>query len=219
MKRFKNLKKIAYICIIQIVILLFFAWAYYCSAPAKLDNIKNTTIIVEDLYYYSRGSKTTPKLFVSSDSSEYVFFNTDNYSALELSQTIKIGDKIELAYTERFGLFGQYNMVCAAYSETQTYSSLDYYINTQRNALRISIVVFIFIEIIFIFLSIASIILFWERKKIKKKSKHSTHKEDGVLVFLGSPNPNTSKKKRKRQKNQLVKKRKAKASSDTNIIK
>ena len=199
MKKLKKIKKIAYICIIQIVIIIFFAWSYYCSAPVEIDEMKNATIIVEDVYYLS-GSKISPKLFVRSNSCEYVFFNMDNYSARELYENIKIGDKIELTYAERFSLFGQYNMVCSAYGESQTYGSLDSYLKSHVASLRFTIFVFIFIESVFVFLVVASIILFGERKK--KKKKGSISKGHAKFIHFSDINPTTSKENRRLRRKQ-----------------
>ncbi len=136
--------------LLEIIIILLLLDALNGLYPLKIHDTERVDIIVEDLYYdYGR---TSNRLVVSCGSEEYVFHNRsseDEYSVRQLKEMIAVGDHLSLNYCEERNIWGKYNSIVNAQTESEVYRSIDHFNENQKNGSTIFIIVLVFIELIF----------------------------------------------------------------------
>jgi hypothetical protein len=175
----KVLRILAAFLIIQFGIVLLICM----GKPVAIENTKQVDIIVEDFHvvgtYNARHHGR--ELIIESDSTEYRFGDRatlKEYSVLQISQTISVGDRLTVRYYERTGIWGTRNWVVDARSEMEVFRSWEEYNN---GGFWATLILFCIIELLlvvtfFSFLGVNKNTLKSIYRKIKKLSmKHNTN--------------------------------------------
>lgn len=134
--------------LIEIIIILLVSNAIASFCPLQIQDTKQIEIVVEDVFYdYGRVSS---RLVLTSGSEKYYIHNRsseEEYSIRQLKEMITIGDRLILNYCEERNLWGKYNSVVNAQTETEVFRSIDNFNNDQKIGSIILIIVLIFIEL------------------------------------------------------------------------
>lgn len=147
----KKLIRFFTLCVlIEIIIILLISNTIASFRPLQIQDTKQIEIVVEDVYYdYGRVSS---RLVLTSGSEKYYIHNRSSkneYSIRQLKEMIAIGDRLILNYCEERNLWGKYNSVVNAQTETEVFRTIDNFNNDQKIGSTIFIIVLIFIELFF----------------------------------------------------------------------
>ena len=165
LKRMKIVKQLIVLGVIQVVIIVVFAFILASSATGDVSELKTATITVDKIAY--EYEFISGRMFsVFSDSVEYCFpkipvAGTDEFSMIELRESITIGENLTVEYTEK----ENYNVIIGAYSGNEVLRSAEAYYAFQNNQFIMGIVTFGVVEIIF--LAILIFFVFFHQKELK----------------------------------------------------
>lgn len=153
----KRLLKLLVISIfIQLLLICAFVNILAGSSQVSANDCKRIDIIVEDTYCV-RVSKEN-WLFISSDSTKYLFRSrstVNECSVDQLYKTVETGDKLCLMYYETHSFFGEVNLIVDARDETEIYRTIDEYNRAKEGLRAFEIIVFSVIELLYVgFISI-----------------------------------------------------------------
>jgi hypothetical protein len=175
----KLLRRAIALALIQVVIVLFFADILIRQIDE--NEIKHSDIVVDDVYKYR--SFRTETLMVVADSKHYLFSSRPTLkeaSVNDIYESISIGDQLSLTYYEAQNMvFGKFNVVVDARSETEIYRTLEEYNRSIEGALVGVVILCLIIEMIFCVLVLGYIwINFGMFKSIYRKiKKHHSNKK------------------------------------------
>ena len=159
-KRIKFAKRMAFLLVIQVAIIVVFWLISNGHSPIETSAIKETVITVDaveyDYQYLNHGM-----FRVFCDSVAYGFpkiptISTNEYSMHELYERIHVGDVLELQYIA----MENENMIVEARMNNDTLRSLDAYnafIKTQR---KTDVISFVVIETLFVIATVFIIVFF-----------------------------------------------------------
>ena len=119
--------------------------------PISTQDMKQTDIIVEDIYLISRPKELW--LVIIADSEKYLFESHsifDTHSLEELNKAISKGDKLSLRYYEGYVCFRKTNLVVDARTETENYRTLEEYNRGKQGVPVFVVILFSIIEIVFV---------------------------------------------------------------------
>ena len=130
-------------------ILLFLSFTIITDcAPLQKDQMNEITIIVEDKAHWKGWNEGNFSVFF--ESTEYRFPHSPSPPFRELEKDIQRGDKLAITYVEYKSLFQKYNLIVEAQTETDTYFTVEEYMEEQELAYVLSWIFFIIAEIIFL---------------------------------------------------------------------
>ena len=150
----KTIKRFFIIVCVQLMIISLFSLLLYESKSLNDKHIKQAIIVVDDIEYIRIMNEFRFSVF--SNSIQYQFSNdgalSPYYSNRDLYENVDVGDKLNIIYIEKYRLTGKQNLVVDARTEKEIYRSLEYY-NTQKNYLRVFIIVFFsVVEMVYLFI-------------------------------------------------------------------
>lgn len=154
--------------LVQVLIFLFFAFAFIDSLPIDSSEIKQTDIVVDDVSFFK--ILKSHWMIVYTDSSSFLFTNSftdsEEYSVYGIENKLSKGDRLSLMYYEDITVLGKMNMVVDAKSEGVVYRSLEAFRIREKSAPFFSIIFLPVVEILFGFFAIFTIS--HDKKEIKK---------------------------------------------------
>ena len=179
LKRVKFFKKILVLLIIQILIVLAFLYALKPDRPVNFEDLNKTTIIVDDVnydYHIFTGSVFT----VYSDGKEYEFAKfsiagTDEYSMIELYETINEGDSLIIEYKETKNS----KTILSAVLNGKVLRSVDGYNDFLTTQNRLRTISFIAVEVIFLTVSVFIVLIYGSEIKLATIKKVKQFKARG----------------------------------------
>lgn len=167
--------------IVQLFILLTFAYCFVHSQPIDANKVKTTNIVVEDARIRHHGKQQANQLLIYSDSDRFLLTDPakqEELTATELYDTVSVGDKWHISYIETwFILYGKTNLVVEAQNEATVYRTLDSYNQSKHGVTVFVVVIGLLLEIIYFGVVFIS---FWLNRKtvqqIGKKTKRNSCK-------------------------------------------
>ncbi len=170
-------KPFLYALLAQLFLILLFSLCYVDRLPLnRYIDCEHATITVEEKYTTSepvrRGFKTG--FYISYNGDVYTF-SSANYTANELNEMIKVGERIEVYYIESFNIWQGKMFEIVSAEGDDTYVNFDDYNDMLEESNNIAIMVFSILEASFIFLTVC-LIPSWEVKDFVKKLKKKIKK-------------------------------------------
>ncbi len=180
--RRKQVKKIIIsICVcvlIQLVIGFYLSILLPNEKALTSNDLLQVTIIVEDTEYIPRTRMLSPSFYVYSAGVRYCFNDKrlGEDSQYELSKKITAGDQITMLCLQDDSLSDSDFYVVGAYSDSETYRSVDNFNKDQQSLRPFVLVVFAFVELSFLSLVVGYFYLsfgpsFRKGRKQQKKNK------------------------------------------------
>lgn len=163
----KTIRMLLLFLLLQLTIIFSLISTLRGNWHIDINETKQANIIVDDIYCYRLSRED--QLFVIADSKKYLFTGRDTlkeYSVNDLYNSISKGDSLSLLYYEAENIiFGKFNVVVDARSETEIYRTLEEYNRARKGAPIFVILLYSVIELIFV----GVVLLYcWGNQKITK---------------------------------------------------
>lgn len=154
-KKKLNKRKIIFLAMIQLAIILFGLFAILINVPIAPEKIESKAITVEDTIF----NRVGPNLIIYSGTDKYVFGNNGKYTASQLEEMISVGDRISISCAPSWSvLFGKHYQIVEASTDTCELCSLEKTNEDARKAVVAGIIVFGIVELVFVFVVVSMMI-------------------------------------------------------------
>lgn len=170
------LRTLLLLALIQIIIIILFVESMSDLQKIDIQDTVEVDITVDDIYIH--GTQKTERLYVVADDTKYVFKSRSSfneYSTMELSRSVSIGDQLSLRYFKSDKIFfPESNIVVGAESENEIYRTIEEYNNSKNGLAFWVILIFSVIELIFV--PLVTLFVWLNFKKIKNIYKTLSRK-------------------------------------------